>query len=114
MAATLEGLIRDRQIILVGIVLAELQRGFRNSRERQRVNDMLAGLAYVEVRRVTWQHAGAIAQEMDAKGLSIPLTDACIAAVALEGDHEILTRDKHFARIPGLRLYDARIGDFDA
>ena len=95
----------SRRVALVGLILAELQRGFRNEPERRRINDMLESLPYVEMRWETWEHAGTIARNLDAKGLSIPITDACIAAVALEGGHEVFTRDKHFERIPGLRLY---------
>ncbi len=113
MAGTLERLIDSRRVLLVGIVLAELQRGFRDDRERRRMIDMLEGLPYLEMRWETWQRAGVIAKELDAKGLSIPITDACLAAVALEGDHGILTRDQHFRRIPGLRLYEPE-GDADA
>jgi predicted nucleic acid-binding protein len=110
MAATLERLIRNQQIVLVGIVLAELLRGMRNDQDSRRVSDMLRGLTYIEIHRDTWEHAGTIAQEMDAKGMTIPITDACIAAIALENGHEILSRDKHFQRIPALRLYQPEGG----
>ena len=44
--------------------------------------------------------------ELDSTGQRIPVTDALIAAIALEGQHEVFTRDeRHFERIPGLRLY---------
>ena len=105
-ADTLFSLIADRRVGVIGMVLAELQRGLRNERERERMNDMLEGLPYFEMTRATWLHAGTIAQGLDVKGLSIPITDACIAAIAIEGDHELFTGDRHFERIPGLRLYD--------
>ena len=104
-AAAMDSLIRDERVGLIGIVLAELQRGFRDDGERLRMNDMLEGLPYVEMTRDTWEHAGRIAGELDSTGLSIPITDACIAAVAIESGHEVLTRDRHFERIPGLHLY---------
>ncbi len=111
-AKTLEGLIRSRQVLLIGVVLAELQRGFRNDGERRQANDMLEGLPYFEMHWDTWENAGAIAQDMDAKGMSCAITDACIAAAAIEGRHELLTRDEHFERIPGLKLYESE-GDTD-
>jgi hypothetical protein len=101
----LQVLIRSGRVALIGIVLAELLRGARSERERRRMSDMLDGLPYFEMDRNTWERAGAIAMDLDARGLPIPITDAYIAAVAIEGDHEVLTRDGHFDRVPGLRLY---------
>jgi len=105
-AVALDGLLEDGQVGLIGVVLAEIQRGFRDERERQRMNAMVEGLPYFEMTRVTWELAGVIAKDLDEKGLSIPITDACVAAVAVDGDHQVFTRDKrHFERVPGLRLY---------
>jgi predicted nucleic acid-binding protein len=67
---------------------------------------VIGGVDYVEMTVKAWQRAGDIASILDGQSTPIPLADAIVAAVALEGDHEILTRDKHFERIPGLRLYD--------
>jgi hypothetical protein len=112
-AEILERLLRGRRVALVGIVLSELQRGLRSESERDRANGMLDGLPYIEMTRDLWERAGVIAQELDAQGLSIPITDVCVAAIAIEGNHEVFTRDKHFERVPGLRLYQPE-GDSDA
>ena len=41
------------------------------------------------------------------EGRLTPLTDLLIAALALEGEHQVFTLDDHFQRVPGLRLYEA-------
>ncbi len=98
-------LVDDDEAILVGPVIAEILRGERDPAKRGRTLDHLAGVDYIEVTRDVWTRAGDIAADLDARGLKIPMPDVYIAALALEHDHEVFTRDKHFERIPGLRLY---------
>jgi predicted nucleic acid-binding protein len=39
------------------------------------------------------------------KGLTLPLSDIFIAAIAVEHDIPVFTLDKHFSQIPGVKLY---------
>ena len=106
-------LVDEGQAVVVGSALAEVLRGIAGEPERQRVIGFLDRLDYAEMNRAVWIRAGEIASGLEAQGLRIPMSDIYIGALALDGDHEILTRDKHFERIPGLRLYDWK-GDSDA
>jgi predicted nucleic acid-binding protein len=106
LSEVLDALLRERRVALVGIILAELLRGARSERELGVMNHVLDGPDYIEMNRNDWSRAGRISMELDSTGQRIPVTDALIAAIALEGQHEVFTRDKrHFERIPGLRLY---------
>jgi predicted nucleic acid-binding protein len=106
LSEVLDALLRERRVALVGIILAELLRGARSERELRVMNHVLDGPDYIEMNRNDWSRAGRISMELDSTGQRIPVTDALIAAIALEGQHEVFTRDKrHFERIPGLRLY---------
>lgn len=102
----LAALARSGTLGLAGIVLTELLRGVRGEDRRQQVEAELGGATFIEASRSAWRRAGEILSELDASGQPVPPSDAILAALAIEGDHEILTRDKHFERIPGLRLYD--------
>ncbi|HEV8575215.1 MAG TPA: PIN domain-containing protein [Dehalococcoidia bacterium] len=107
MSQALDDLLRERRVALVGIILTELLRGARSERELRVLKNVLDGPDYIEMNRNAWARAGQISMDLDTAGQRIPVTDALIAAVALEGQHEVLTRDKrHFERVPGLRLYD--------
>ena len=103
--AALEGLIDDRQAAYTGVVLAELMRGMRTEDERSGLDLELSGARFLDMGVSTWRRAGAIAQDLDVRGLRMPMSDAFVAALVLEAGHELFTRDKHFERIPGLRLY---------
>jgi predicted nucleic acid-binding protein len=104
--ATLQRLIETDKAALVGIVATEVLRGTRTPERREQVRDVLFSADYVEMTLACWERAGTIAGELDAGGLPLPLPDSIIAAIALENDYEVLTRDKHFERIPGLRLHN--------
>lgn len=106
----LAALLEADDVNLTGIVLAELTRGARSDKERQRLNDIFAGIPYLESERHVWERAGRLAQTLDAKGQPLALPDVLLAAIAIENNHELLTRDKHFSRIPGLRLYAIKKG----
>ena len=98
-------LIDDGRVALIGVVLTELLRGLRTHEERQRLEWQLRGATFLEMTKAAWRRAGVLSADLDARGQPIPMTDVFIAALALEDDHELFTRDQHFERIPGLRLY---------
>jgi len=54
-----------------------------------------------------WQYA-EMANALERQGMLIPESDMWIAAVALEYDLPLATREGHFARVPGLSVLDWR------
>ena len=102
---TLRQLIAGRQAALAGVVMTELIRGARNERQRAMLKRGFQGVRYVEMTEAAWTKAGSVARQLDAEGRAIQLADTLLAGLALTEDHEVYTRDKHFERIPGLRLY---------
>jgi hypothetical protein len=100
-------LIDDAKMALVGIVLMELLRGTRGEGEQRRLEDQLHGVVFIEMTIGAWRRAGVMSAELDTQGTPTPRSDVIIAALALEHGLELYTRDKHFERIPGLRLYQA-------
>lgn len=102
----LRTLIRRQEAVLTGVALSEVLRGARG-RDASRAERLLQQVPYVEMQRSAWSRAGRIAADFDAKGQPIPMTVVQLAALAIDMGHELFSRDKHFERIPGLRLYRA-------
>lgn len=98
-------LLEADQVVMVGVVLAEVLQGARGEREFRQLRSWLEVLPYLEVTQETWAGAGELSMHLRAEGRLTPLTDLLIAALALEGDHHVYTLDEHFQRVPGLRLY---------
>lgn len=102
----LDVLLERGEVLLTGVVLAEILQGVSGERDLERLETALGAATYVETGRAAWVRAGRLARELRGSAQAIPLTDLIVAAVALEGGHELFTFDLDFQRIPGLRLHD--------
>jgi hypothetical protein len=103
--AALRGLIRGEEIALVGVVLAELLQGCRTSKESGTILSEVTGLRFLETSFGTWRRTGELSASLRSAGITLPLSDVLIAALALEHNCQVFTLDPHFEQIPGLSLY---------
>jgi predicted nucleic acid-binding protein len=101
----LHTLLRSRRVIIVGMVLAEILQGVKDPGEANLVQENMEKLPYLEMTRELWQTAGGLSAALRRKGITIPLSDLTIAAVAISEDHEVFTLDPHFQKVPGLKLH---------
>jgi len=101
----LQSLLRNRQVVLVGMVLAEILQGIKNPEEARRVRESLDRLPFLETTRAKWQKAGELSAQLRRKGLTLPLSDLIIAATALQEEVAVFTLDPHFKKVPTLKLY---------
>lgn len=93
------GLVRADRATLVGPVLAELLQGVRGSKEASRLRSVFTVLPYVADDRSDWESAGDALRLLRAKGVTVPLTDALIAAIAKRQGLDVLTLDAHFQHL---------------
>ena len=101
----LKDLLRQRRVIMVGVVMAEILQGVKVPNEADLVLTSFAKLPYSEMTKDRWQQAGEISASLRKKGTTIPLSDLILAACALAEGHEVYTLDPHFKRIPGVTLH---------
>jgi predicted nucleic acid-binding protein len=101
----LKDLLRQRRVVMAGMVLAEIVQGVKDPKEAKLVLASFAKLPYSEMTRDRWQQAGEISASLRKKGTTIPLSDLIIAAGALAEGCEIYTLDPHFKRIPGVKTH---------
>ncbi len=101
----LKNLLRSGQIVLTGIIFAEILQGIRSPREARLVRSNLEPLPFIEARKEVWQHAGEVSATLRKKGLTIPLSDILIASTAIIEGYEVFTIDPRFEKIPGLILH---------
>lgn len=92
------------------IVLAEIRAGFLGGSQPQRNEARLVPLlAQTTVNvllpdRETAEHYARLRVQLRRAGKPIPTNDIWIAALALQHDLSLVTRDRHFAAIPQLTL----------
>lgn len=91
-----KGLIIQGDILLPGIIKAEILRGAKNLKEYERLNDLLNGLTYLAVEDSFWERLARFSFELFKKGVIVPLIDTYIALLAIENDVPIVHKDKHF------------------
>ncbi|MBK9306485.1 MAG: PIN domain-containing protein [Nitrospira sp.] len=103
--AALDLLIDADEVMLVGVVLAELLQGCRTPSERETLSDALSALPYREVSTTTWMRTGDLSASLLRKGMTLPLSDLLIATLAIEHGCRVYSLDAHFKKIPGLSLY---------
>ncbi len=93
-------------------VLGELYAGFKagaKEKDNRQILDRFLLKPTVSVLEATIETAdifGLIMASLRKSGTPLPINDIWIAAHALETGSILVTYDDHFARIPGLRLWD--------
>jgi len=90
------------------VALGELYKGAeksaRSAHNRQLVDDFLQIAALLYPDSGTAEVYAKVAVALEAEGKVIPENDLWIAAVALECDMPLATRDAHFQRVDGLTV----------
>ena len=101
----LQDLLEQHRVVTCGLVIAELLQGALTTQEADIITDTFEALYYLDVHPSTWVKAGNIAFALRRKGITVPLSDCMLSALALEAGCEIFSVDAHFRKIPGLTLY---------
>lgn len=90
------------------VVLAEIKAGFYGGTQLRRNEALLAGLLAKSTvgvllpGRATAEHYARLFVQLKRAGTPVPDNDLWIAALALEHDLVLVTRDQHFQKIPQL------------
>jgi hypothetical protein len=98
-------LIEKGQASICGVISYELIQGAKSEDEALHLSGLLSALHYIEMTSDLWTKAGSISARLRRKGITLPMSDLLIGAIALEHGLEVLTLDEHFASIPGLKQY---------
>lgn len=88
-----------------GVIRCEVLRGMRTPKAKHALADYLGCLLYIPTLNNVWEAAEELLWHTDRAGFKIPVTDAIIAACAIKAGGAVLTHDKHFRSIPGLRVF---------
>jgi predicted nucleic acid-binding protein len=107
--AALAGLLETCEEVWIPLfVLAEIKAGFYGGTQQHR-NEILLGkllakttVAMLLPSRETAEHYARLFVQLKRAGTPVPDNDLWIAALALQHDLMLITRDRHFQRIPQL------------
>jgi predicted nucleic acid-binding protein len=96
----------ERDLAICGVVRCEVGRGLRSLPLRHKFRAVWDVMIQVPTDNRLWEQAEQMLWDLDRHGSLIPLTDAVIACCALRVGAVVLTYDRHFSVIPGLRVTD--------
>ena len=95
-------------VALCGIVLQEILQGIKHPASCERTRERLCRFPFVAATKETHVLAADLYRNLRSRGITIPSTDAAIAAIAIANRMELLTKDQHFTVIAShseLKLY---------
>jgi predicted nucleic acid-binding protein len=93
-----------RDLAVCGVVRCEVGRALRPPKVRQQFHAVWDVMIYVPTDNRLWEQAEQTLWDLARRGITLPLTDAVIACCAQRIDAVVLTYDKHFSLIPGVRI----------
>ncbi|MBI3260594.1 MAG: PIN domain-containing protein [Ignavibacteriae bacterium] len=73
-------------------------------KEKEKINELISSFVVLHLKENSAKEAGDIESELIRKGQNIEIEDIMIAAIAKVNDEKLVTRDEHYARIPGLKM----------
>lgn len=109
--AVFDALARAEEVMMPVFVVGELHFGFRGgSRVAQNTSELGAFLCKPTVRlwlptEETAVIYGELMDGLKRAGTPIPINDVWIAAACVESGSRLVTFDRHFETVPGLRLW---------
>ncbi|MDD2893810.1 MAG: PIN domain-containing protein [Halothiobacillaceae bacterium] len=98
-----ERALADDAACLCSVSIAELLQGAKGQKEKQQLAFLFESVECLAVLEADWVSAGNTLQSLRAQGITLPLTDALIAAVAKRHQLPVLTLDEHFQHL-GVKL----------
>ncbi len=109
--SAVSGLIDDKRICCVGLVLAELLQGAKSEKELGVLRDFRHVFEFLDESVDLWQAVGELSHALVRKGKTIGLSDCYLAVAAKAHKAMILTLDRHFEVIKdvaGISLHEVR------
>jgi len=102
----IEKRIMEDCLFMTGPIVTELLQGVKTEKEYEKLKNSIDAIPYLEITLENWKKAGNISNKLRRKGIKIPLTDIIISAVAISNDAKVYSLDKHFEKIPGVKLFN--------
>ncbi len=95
-----------RDLVVCGVIRCEVGRALRPPKVRERFRAWWDVMINAPTDNRLWGEVENTLWELDRRGVVLPLTDVVIACCARRIGAVVLTYDRHFQEIPGLRSTD--------
>lgn len=105
--ARVDTLLDENRASISGFILAELLAGIAGEKDREFIEECFLGLPWLEATRATFMAAGKMGATLRKKGVTVPLSDLLLAALAKAHGLTVLTLDhpaQSLARLLGVQM----------
>lgn len=92
-------LLQQDSVVLCGIVITELYRGIKNTKEEKAVELFVNSIDSLPLQNNDWKQIGLFIAKLRDSGLIVPVQDAIISYLAIKYNCSVCTNDKHFKLI---------------
>ncbi len=103
-SARLGDALRRNEAVTCGIIRAEVLRGIVSPPAKERMAMLFTLMQEVALDGDLWTDTAEMAWSLGRQGIVLPLTDIAIAACSRRVGATLITTDRHFGMIPGLRI----------
>lgn len=86
----------SNDVVIPGIVRAELLLGSRSEKNQKEMHENLAEFDTLDLERADWEALGDQLYNYRTHGVTIPISDAIMASIALTYGIPVWSNDKHF------------------
>lgn len=87
-----------------GIIRIEVLRGFKDQRQKAKLDLLFGAIPEIPISNLLIQRATELAWKLDRAGKILPLGDLLIAQCAIDSGAWLVTEDKHFNVIAGVKV----------
>ena len=98
--------LRSGALVGCGLVRAEVLRGMVSPPARREMELLFEHIPDVSFTTSLWSEIADLVWELDRAGEVLPLTDIAIASCARQAHATLVTRDRHFQKVPHLKIVD--------
>lgn len=106
-ASIINHLQKSDEIFIPSVALGELHYGARKSgrvqQNLERIEELVVDVTVIDCDAATARQYGDVKNRLRVKGRPLPENDIWIAALALQYDLVLVTRDAHFQHVEGLQ-----------
>ena len=92
-------LLQEDSVVLCGIVITELYRGIKNSKEEKAIELFVNSMDSLPLQNDDWKQIGLFIAKLRDSGLIVSVQDAIISYLAIKYNCSVCTNDKHFKMI---------------
>ena len=107
-AEELRRLLDRDEVATTELVVAEILQGALSEADFERLSSRFESVQWLHAEPEAWALATRLSFRLRRMGLTTPLSDLLVAAVALRADVPVFATDRHFDRVPDLKHHEMR------